>query len=124
MPHLVQLNPEGHVVKSWELADQPLTIGRGDDVQIKVDDQEMSRHHCQIVAHEGRHAIEDQNSTNGTWVNGRRVTTASLRANDQIKTGQTTFVYHVGTATLLGFAERAVGKGFQTQLKDIYKEVQ
>ena len=124
MPHLVQVNATGNTVKSWELGDQPLVIGRGDDVQIKVDDLEMSRRHCEILCSNGRHSVRDNNSTNGTFVNGRQVTTASLKANDQIKVGQTTFLYHVGTSTFLGIIEKATGKGFGTQLKDIYKEVE
>lgn len=124
MPHLVQIDKNGSVIKSWELRDDPLMIGRGDDAQIKIEDHEMSRAHCAISAKHGRHSIQDQNSTNGTWVNGRRVNAAGLKANDQIKVGATTFLYHVGTSTLLGVAEQAMGKGFHTQLGEIYKEVQ
>ncbi|NQU09481.1 FHA domain-containing protein [bacterium] len=124
MPNLVQINKTGSVVKSWELRDDPVQIGRGDDVQIKIDDHEMSRRHCEITGNSGRHSIQDQNSTNGTWVNGRRITSAILKVNDQIKAGETTFLYHIGTSTMLGVAEKAMGKGFHTQLGEIYKDAE
>jgi DNA-directed RNA polymerase subunit RPC12/RpoP len=47
----------------------------------------VSRHHAIIRCHDGVVTIEDNGSTNGTFVNGRRVTTAQISANDTVWLG-------------------------------------
>src|SRR5512147_1375474 len=98
MPWLVQLNADGGAQKSWPLPETPTLFGRGDDAAACIDDHEMSRHHFVVSAEKGRYSITDQHSTNGTWVNGRRIETATLRENDRIRAGSTQFRFQIGTA--------------------------
>ena len=68
-----------------------ITIGRGSDNDIIITDSKVSRNHLQIVQNnEGYFSIVDLNSTNGTYVNGKRIT-GEVRINpgDQIKIGNT-----------------------------------
>ena len=75
------------------------TIGRFDDCDIAIDDNDISRLHAQIThridaatAHE--FAIFDYSSTNGTMVNGQPINAvASLQDGDQIKIGNTQFLF-------------------------------
>lgn len=69
-----------------------ITIGRGHDNDVRIDDPYVGRHHCQIVQHDnGMFAIVDINSTNGTFVNGRRVFgEAQLQPYDSVTIGNTT----------------------------------
>ncbi len=75
------------------------TIGRFDDCDIAVDDNDVSRLHAQIThridaatAHE--FAIFDYSSTNGTMVNGLPINAvASLQDGDKIKIGNTQFLF-------------------------------
>ena len=120
MPWLVRLGPTGNSIQSWELGKDPLVFGREDDLPGHIDDQQMSRRHFNITFVNGSHILTDQGSTNGTWVNGRRVSNSYLKENDQIHTGQTRFLYQVGTSTFFGQAEKAVGGSFQDELKKIY----
>ncbi len=122
MPYLVQLNESGSVVKSWELGSERLTFGRGQAADETIDDQELSRQHFAIARVGSHHAITDLESTNGTLVNGRRVATQDLRGNDQIKAGKTRFIYQVGTATMMGHAQDAMGESFKDQLQDLYQK--
>jgi hypothetical protein len=71
----------------------PLTgttvIGRSPDVDLMVPDTGVSRSHCRI---EGD-VLTDLGSTNGTYVNGRRVSEHTLRDGDRITVGTTDLVY-------------------------------
>ena len=101
MPYLIQKQPDGTTARQWDLAGKPLTIGRGEDAHIRVDDALMSRSHCRIVPAGLGYAIEDLKSTNGTFVNGVRVTTKNLRPNDLIQTGEAHFVFVDGLQTVV-----------------------
>src|SRR4051794_6420025 len=65
------------------------TIGReGCDVNLM--DPEVSRHHAAIRDQGGSLAIEDLGSTNGTFVNGARITAVTaLKAGDEVRLGNT-----------------------------------
>lgn len=66
-------------------------LGRSTDVSISVDDDRVSRRHTRIVVVGPEEVtLEDLGSKNGTWVNGRRVTTAELRNGDTIQIGNET----------------------------------
>jgi len=51
-----------------------ITIGRGAECDIAFDTQAISRKHCRLVLEDGRAVITDLGSTNGTWVDGVRIT--------------------------------------------------
>jgi predicted component of type VI protein secretion system len=76
---------------SFEVEDR-LVIGRNSDGPGRLaDDPEISRHHAEIVrAPSGEFVINDLSSTNGTFVNGTRLTAAAvLGIGDQIEVGGT-----------------------------------
>jgi|SRR5579871_640928 len=121
MPYLIQKQADGSTAKQWDLRDKPLTVGRGDDVHARIDDKEMSRQHFVITPKSGGYAIQDQNSQNGTLVNGRRVTEAMLKPNDNIRAGQTQFVFVEGLATVVEKLQDEP-KGYRTYIREISKE--
>jgi hypothetical protein len=69
-----------------------ITIGRNNDNDIVVNDDRVSRNHLQIVqADNGNYSVVDLDSTNGTFVNGQRLTgEVRLQPNDVVKIGNTT----------------------------------
>ena len=67
-----------------------VTVGRS-GTDITVDDPEVSRRHCKIKVFGNRIAIMDLESTNGTFVNGKKVMTANLGASEQFAVGNTVF---------------------------------
>jgi len=70
--------------------DRALTIGRDANNDIQLEDRKLSRIHSQIEVMGGRCQIADLNSTNGTMVNGRRITAETwLQVNDEIELGMT-----------------------------------
>lgn len=74
-------------------------IGRDETADVGLDDPGISRRHAEVrVTIDGPHfvtAIRDLGSTNGTFVNGERITTAHLQDGDRITVGRTTMLYRV-----------------------------
>lgn len=68
-------------------------LGRELDVQIVVDDDSVSRQHCRLFRQGRVWYVQDLNSTNGTYVAGKPVTTAALRDGDLIKLGSSIFKF-------------------------------
>ena len=73
------------------LAGKEVLIGRGKENGIVLEDTAVSRHHARIVEEPDGHVLVDNNSANGSWVNGQRVTEQRLKPGDQIRVGKTVF---------------------------------
>ncbi|MFA6044802.1 MAG: FHA domain-containing protein [Phycisphaerales bacterium] len=61
-----------------------MVVGRQTDCQIRIPSSDVSRHHCEISQSSGRLNIRDLGSSNGTFVNKRRVQQSELAAGDLI----------------------------------------
>ncbi len=64
-------------------------IGRSDEGEIVLLDPSVSRAHAVIEIVRGAAVVRDLDSTNGTFVNGRRVTSRSLKSGDELRFGNT-----------------------------------
>ena len=75
--------------------DEPaVRLGRGVDNDFRVMDSEVSRHHAVIKQTEaGGFRLEDLNSSNGSFVNGRQVSEAPLGSGDQVQLGRTVLLF-------------------------------
>jgi len=68
--------------------DSELTFGRGDKVDVQIDDTLVSRSHTRVFRHQnGSYVIEDLDSRNGTQVNGMAITRQVLAYGDRIQIG-------------------------------------
>jgi pSer/pThr/pTyr-binding forkhead associated (FHA) protein len=66
-----------------------VTIGR--EGTLVIDDEFASASHARFLVAHGRWYVEDRGSTNGTWLNGRRIHAAQLlKKGDKIRIGRTT----------------------------------
>ena len=73
------------------LDSEPVVIGRGSDCQIKLDDDYSSTRHARIFSSESQWWVEDLGSTNGTYLNGQRVTRpVPAEIGGSIRIGRTT----------------------------------
>ncbi len=70
-------------------------IGRGSDNEIVLDTKHVSRYHAVLLAGPVNTSIEDLNSTNGVFVNGKRVTRQVLKDGDKVHIGKSQFRYTV-----------------------------
>ena len=69
------------------LGPEPCTIGRDPQNDIVLDDRPISRKHAEIRLRLGRYTLYDLQSTNGTFVNGRRIAEVVLSDGDRITIG-------------------------------------
>ena len=67
------------------------TIGRSAGAQFIVDAPLVSRLHCQLTATADALQVKDLGSTNGTFVNGKRITASALRDGDRMTVGRVEF---------------------------------
>lgn len=74
--------------------DKPaVAMGRAKDCDIVVADLNVSRRHAEVRLENGEHWLVDLGSTNGTSVNGTRVSRAKLENGDRIELGSTVLVF-------------------------------
>ena len=64
------------------------TVGRTARADFIIDAALVSRLHCRLEADDERLNVVDLDSTNGTWVNGRRVERARLADGDRLRVGR------------------------------------
>lgn len=70
-------------------------IGRGSEADITIGDSGASRKHAEILWDGERAMVRDMSSTNGTQLNGRKITEAALPPDSTITIGRTDIVFHV-----------------------------
>jgi peptidoglycan hydrolase CwlO-like protein len=70
-------------------------IGRGPDNELVLDTKHISRYHAVLLAGPAYTSIEDLNSTNGVFVNGKRVSRHALKDGDRVTIGRTQFRFSV-----------------------------
>jgi hypothetical protein len=88
MPKLVLLF-EGRVIRETAVTlGQPCTIGRLPDNTIVIDNSAVSSHHVRVAREGPQFVVEDLGSTNGTFVNGQKITKKPLRHGDTILVGK------------------------------------
>ena len=72
------------------------TIGRSKKCDIYINDKYLSKEHARIFFDKDKFFIEDLNSTNGTFVNGKEILSAhpvKLKDNDKISFGDVSFIF-------------------------------
>ena len=67
------------------------TIGRSPGAEFIVEAPLVSRLHCQLISTADSLHVKDLDSTNGTLVNGKRVTSSPLREGDRLTVGRVDF---------------------------------
>jgi predicted component of type VI protein secretion system len=76
--------------QAYELAKDVVTLGRDITNDIVINDPEVSRHHLRITRMADGYTLEDLGSTNGTFVNGQRLSTPRpLNNGDMVGLGET-----------------------------------
>jgi pSer/pThr/pTyr-binding forkhead associated (FHA) protein len=94
MASLCLLDDVGAIAQRWDLAGQPLAVGRDASADVKINDESLSRRHFVILREGESYVLKDLDSQNGTWVGGRRARVAAkLRHNECIAAGRTLFLF-------------------------------
>ncbi|MSR64473.1 MAG: FHA domain-containing protein [Verrucomicrobiae bacterium] len=87
MPKLV-VTTEELAGKTFDLALDTTTVGRGTDTTIRIEDSTISHHHANIQINGNEVTVRDMNSTNGTRVNGQKIMEAKLTHGDTVRFGR------------------------------------
>jgi pSer/pThr/pTyr-binding forkhead associated (FHA) protein len=86
---IVFVRSESQAGQSYVIKDA-LTLGRSPDADVLLDDPYASEFHLRLVSEDDRLTLHDLGSTNGTYLNGRRVTNpVVLSKSDSLQVGKT-----------------------------------
>jgi len=87
MAKLVLLSA-GMTGRTHELKVDKTTIGRVDDNTFQIAEPSVSSHHCEVLLRGTEIVIKDLNSTNGTFINGEKVSESVLKPGQVLRLGQ------------------------------------
>ncbi|MDB6129396.1 MAG: hypothetical protein JWM04_503 [Verrucomicrobiales bacterium] len=101
MAKLVVLS-EGLTGRAYELKVEKTTIGRLEDNAFQIPEASVSSHHCEVILKGNDVVVKDLNSTNGTFINGSKVTEeAVLKAGQILRLGQIEIRLESGDAKIV-----------------------
>lgn len=87
MARLVVLS-EGLKGTSHELKVDRTTVGRVEDNAFQVPDASVSSHHCEVLLKGEEVVIKDLDSTNGSYIDGEKITESPLKPGQKLRLGQ------------------------------------
>lgn len=95
---VIEVREPNRAARRIPLSGAPIRIGRAPECELVLKDSRVSRRHARLHAREGVLVLTDLGSTNGTRVNGHRVTELVLGAGDRIQIGETSLVVEAAPA--------------------------
>jgi pSer/pThr/pTyr-binding forkhead associated (FHA) protein len=87
MAKLVILS-EGMTGRSHELKVDRTTIGRVEDNTFQIGEPSVSSHHCEVLLRGNDVIVRDLDSTNGSFINGEKITERLLKPGQTLRVGQ------------------------------------
>ena len=92
---MIVLSEQISTQKMYELSNSVYTIGRVEDQNICLPDSTVSSQHCELHRQEdGSYQVQDLGSSNGTRINGIRITEQRLEHSDILQVGGIEIMYH------------------------------
>lgn len=76
-------------IKTFYLNKETVTVGKLESNDFYLNDNSVSRSHCKFIKSKNTYKIVDLKSTNGTYVNGKRISEEILKVGDNITVGRT-----------------------------------
>lgn len=95
---LVQVDSHGRGSRFLLNKDQ-VSAGRYPKSDVFLDDVTVSRHHAGFIRRDNTYELVDDNSLNGTYVNGDRVDSVKLENGDEVRLGKFCFVFYRSART-------------------------
>jgi len=98
----MQLTFGDKVLRTVESEKRELLIGRNPDSDIRIDNLGVSDRHARIFERDGRYTIEDLDSTNGTFVDEKKIIRAVLEVNSEILIGKHSLIVQEASSKTAG----------------------
>lgn len=95
---IIEVREPGRAARTFPMSGAPVRIGRAPECELVLKDSRVSGRHARLHARDGVLVLTDLGSTNGTRVNGHRVTEVVLGAGDRILIGDTNLVVEAARA--------------------------
>ncbi len=117
--YFLLLIDSGIVVKKLSLVKGYYIIGRADDADLIISSKDVSRHHAAVNNDGADFIIKDLNSTNGTFVNNRKIVKHNLQSGDEISIGDYSIFFDDGSGSFSYPEETEINrKGQETVIID------
>ncbi len=84
----IELAFKGKILKQIETDKSEITIGRGNNNDIQIDNLGVSNAHAKIIKYPDAYTVIDLNSTNGTMLNNKQIKKAKLAPQDILTIGK------------------------------------
>jgi EAL domain-containing protein (putative c-di-GMP-specific phosphodiesterase class I) len=94
--YLEHFPEQGGPAKRVEISRSPFLIGRSRAADLTIYSQKVSKDHAVIAQDSGRYMVRDLNSTNGTYVNGKRINEVPLADGDIVHVTHWEFCFCMG----------------------------
>ena len=78
----------GMTGRTQELKVEKTTIGRVEDNTFQIAEPSVSSHHCEVLLRGSEVVVRDLNSTNGTYINGEKITERVIKPGQLLRLGQ------------------------------------
>jgi type II secretory pathway predicted ATPase ExeA len=88
-------------IREYSLQDDTTTLGRIGTNDIRLLDEMVSGHHAKIIRFQNNYFIEDIASTNGSFVNGKRIRKCVLKDGDKLSFGPYKLMFHMDAEELV-----------------------
>ena len=92
--NLVMFRSDGQR-KDFQLVHSTTTIGRRQDCHLRIPLSGISRRHCELILTTKEVKVKDLASSNGTYVNNKRVNEQALKAGDRLSVGAVVFTVQI-----------------------------
>lgn len=81
--------------REFPLAGEETILGRRQDCSLRIPTKDVSRQHCAVRIKDEKVTAKDLGSSNGTYVNGKRIAEVALAPGDHLRLGPVTFVVQI-----------------------------
>ena len=113
---LVMVKADG-TSKEVKLEKGHAIIGRDEAARIRIPLGAVSRKHCEIKIEDDEVVVQDLGSSNGTYVNGKRVKQAELAPGDLLGVGPVVFVVRIGCGDGIDAGLRKSGRDVASEFR-------
>ena len=92
-PHFVSVTPDGHERIAYILNEDEIMVGRTLNNSFVIEHPSVSKRHARVIAQNDEYDLVDLGSSNGTFVNGKRIKETRLEDGCEVRFGRAHFVY-------------------------------